>query len=636
MQDPLRLSDDDLRRILDEIHVVPMAMSLVQMTGDEHILSEIEPYIKGPGDHLESIPAHTKAQLRDRLIVALRAFHRRAEPRAAEPTPDRMLRMLRVAAGAEVAPEYLPMIRDQIGIGVQRNAAKGIAGRDAIKNFRVVIVGAGVSGICAAIKLKEAGITCTILEKNDDVGGTWLENRYPGCAVDTPNHFWYQFSFRPNHDWPAYYAPRDANLAYLRRCVEEYGIGPHISFNSEVTAARYDAETQSWTIEYRSLTGEMEVVSANALICAVGQLNRPAIPDFPGLKEFRGPVVHSAEWPDDLDLAGRNVALVGSAASAVQIGCAIAPDVKQLSILQRTPTWLTKRPNVNSAVTDEVKWALKHVPFYAQWHRFRVFWSTADVYYPALKIDPAWKDGKRSVNALSDRLRRIMTRYIAEELAGREDLLAKAIPDDPPFARRVLGDPGWYRMLRRDNVRLETAAIEAVEKHGIRLKDGSSVPAEIIVLATGFQGVRMLWPMQITGRSRRTIRELWGDDDPRAYLGITVPDFPNMFLLYGPNSGVLHGGSAMFLAECQVRYVVGCIEEMIKGSYRSMAIKPDIFQRYNDEMDEKLKTLVWSDPDVRSWHKNEKGRVVANSPWRLIEYWRLTERPDLREYELER
>ena len=153
MQDPLRLSDDDLRRILDEIHVVPMAMSLVQMTGDEHILSEIEPYIKGPGDHLESIPAHTKAQLRDRLIVALRAFHRRAEPRAAEPTPDRMLRMLRVAAGAEVAPEYLPMIRDLIGIGVQGNFAKGIAGRNAIKNFRVVIVGAGVSGICAAIKL---------------------------------------------------------------------------------------------------------------------------------------------------------------------------------------------------------------------------------------------------------------------------------------------------------------------------------------------------------------------------------------------------------------------------------------------------------------------------------------------------
>lgn len=621
---------------MDNLHIVPMAMSLVQLTGDERILDEIEPHVSGPWDHMESIPAHIKEKLRQRAAGALRAFHHGEAPRIAEPSRQQLLRMLRLVAGADVAPDYLPLIRDHVGIGAPEKTPRTIGGSDAIENFRVVIVGAGVSGICAAIRLQEAGIAYDVLEKNDDVGGTWLENRYPGCAVDTPNHFWYQFSFQPNHDWPGYFAPRDANLAYLRRCADDYGIRRHIKFNSEVTAARYDADTRCWTVEFRSAAGETQVASANALICAVGQLNRPAIPDFPGLKQFRGPVVHSAEWPKDLDIAGKNVALIGSAASAIQIGCAIAPDVKQLSILQRTPTWLSKRPNMNGGVADEVKWALKHIPFYAQWHRFQVFWCIADGYYPALQVDPAWQGGGRSVNAVSDRIRKVMTRYISDELAGREDLLAKALPTYPPFANRVLGDPGWYRMLRRDNVRLETAPIAAIERDGVRLQDGSSVAADVIVLATGFQGVRMLWPMRSTGRNGATIRELWGEDDPRAYLGITVPDFPNMFLLYGPNTGALHGGSAMFLAECQVRYVVGCIREMIRGGHRSMAVKPDVFHRYNDRMDEKLKTLVWNDPNVRSWHKNNKGRVVANSPWRLVEYWQLTEKPDPQEYDFER
>ena len=618
--------------VVENMDIVPLTMSLVQLTGDASLLDGIAPHVRGAWDHSQSVPADTQAALRARMASELQRLAEGGRPALPELPPDLMRRMLAAAVGETVSDEYLPLIQDQMSIGpVRRDRPFSAAEAGA---FRVAIVGSGVSGIGAAIKLKEAGIAFTIVEKNRDVGGTWFENTYPGCAVDTPNHF-YQFSFEPNNDWPRYYSSQRDNLDYLKRCVDRYGIRDGIRFSTEVREAVYDETDGLWRLVLDSDGRPGERMEANAVIWAVGQLNRPAIPNIPGLAEFGGTVVHTAAWKPGLELGGKRVALVGSGASAVQVGCAIAPEVERLTILQRSGSWIVRSPNVRRTVSDEKRWALHHVPFYAAWYRFQLFWGYADGLFPALRVDPAWEGGRESINAQNAKLRRAMVRYITEELADRPDLIEKAVPDYPPYGKRVLADPGWFRMLKRPNVELVTDPIERIESEGIRLRGGRSVPVDVIVMATGFQAGRMLSPMSIVGRGGVTIRDVWGDDDPRAYLGITVPDFPNMFVLYGPNTGLGHGGSFTFLAECQIRYTMGCIRALIESRGKAIEVTKAAFERYNDEMDRELTGFVWAHPSVRSWYRNERGRVVINQPWKLIDYWTMTSRPDLRDYAIE-
>ncbi len=618
-----------LVQVVDDMHIVPLSMALIHLTGDPSILGEIEPHVRGPWDYSEVVPPAVKASLRSRMVAALTA-HFSGAP-LADLSADLMQRMLTVAAGEAVGEEYGPMIRAQMGL-IPGPATVPESARES-PDFHVVIVGAGVSGICAAIQLRQAGISCEIIEKNTDVGGTWFENRYPGCAVDTPNHF-YQFSFEPNDEWPNYYSRQAANLAYLQKCADKYGLRPLIRFESEVLRAHYDPGAKQWDIVYRRGSSERSI-RANALVCAVGQLNRPVTPPLPGLESFAGTVAHTAQWPANLDLKGKNVALIGAGASAVQVGCAIAPDVASLAIFQRSGSWIVRSPNIHRVVTDEMKWALKNVPFYAAWYRFQLFWGFADGLYPALRIDASWDGDRRSINSKNDRIRQAMVRYITRELEGREDLLAKVIPDYPPYGKRVLADPGWFKMLRRPNVRLITGPIEAIEPNGVRAGNGEFAPADVIVMATGFMAGRMLWPMDIVGRGGKSVREVWGDDDPRAFLGITAPDFPNLFVLYGPNTGLGHGGSFTFLAECQVRYMVGCISSLIARGGGAMAVKRSVFDAYNENIDRELKQFVWSHGSVRSWYKNSRGRIIINSPWRLVDYWNLTLRPNSDDYDFE-
>jgi 4-hydroxyacetophenone monooxygenase len=617
-----------VRQRLEGAAIIPLAMSLLQLTGDEQILESLRPHVKGAWEHLADVPPELATSIRDRLASELDRIAGGGTPAYPLPPHELMQRMMTVAVGEPVNEEYIPMLLEHMGMEELKNPPSATVEKSVLS---AVVIGAGVSGICAAVRLAEAGIAYTVFEKNPHLGGTWYENRYPGCAVDTPNHF-YQFSFEPNNDWPDYFSRQPSIRAYLEHCARKYGVLPNLRIGCEVDEATYDEDRKLWQVRARTSEGKTETVEANILICAVGQLNRPMIPALPGLEEFEGQVLHTGAWVEGTSVKGRRVALIGTGASAVQVGPAIVNEVKTLHVMQRSGAWVMRRPGIDKAVSDDKKWALKNLPYYAAWYRFQLFWAFGDGLFKALKIDPDWCGGNQSISAYNALLREAMLRHIRRELEGDEALLQKVIPNYPPFGKRVLGDSGWYRMLRRENVELVTTDITRVEPNGLRLSDDSLVEVDTLLFATGFQASKMLWPIHICGRKGVSIRQVWGDDNPRAYLGITVPDFPNMFVLYGPNTNLGHGGSAIFLAECQMRYTLSLLQHLREQNAREAEVRRDVHDQYNVLIDQQLNQLSWSHPSVTTWYKNSKGRIVTNQPWRLVDYWKLTHHAKMDDY----
>ena len=373
---------------------------------------------------------------------------------------------------------------------------------------------------------------------------------------------------------------------------------------------------------------------ANALISAVGALNRPRLPDIPGRDSFQGPAFHSAEWQHQHDLRGKRVAVIGTGASAFQLGPEVAKVASRLLVFQRSPPWMVPNPRYHARVSDAKKWLLRHVPSYARWYRFLLFYPGSDGLLPSLVVDPEWPNQERSVNAMNDFMREYFTQYMIEQIGDDPALRAKVVPTYPPFIKRMLQDNGtWLATLKRDNVDLVTDGIEAITPEGIRTVDGTTHPVDVIVYATGFHANRFLWPMEIIGRDGVSLRERWGDE-PRAYLGITVPGFPNLFCLYGPGTNLAHAGSIIFHSECQVRYVTECLASLLSRGLAAMDCRRDVHEAYAARFDERHTTMVWSHGGATSWYKNAQGRILNTSPWRLVDYWGWTRHPNLSDFEL--
>ncbi len=629
---------DVLRKSVAGAHIVPLLMSYIQLTGDKAYLQEVKPYISGGWDFEQNLPEEMQSRIRADLVDAIERLAKGgSEVAHREPSIHELKQMVDVACGSEVPEKYLPIFFEETCFGGHDyRAVKWRKEVPAAKRegFKVVIAGAGFSGIVMGVRLKQAGIPFVIIEKNDAIGGTWYENTYPGIGVDTPCHF-YSFSLMPNPEWPEYFSKGPELFAYINRIADEFGIREHIRFNEEVTRAEYDEANCQWVLQTRKADGAADTLKANAFVSAVGILNRASVPNLPGLDDFKGPKFHTAHWDHSVDLTGKKVAMIGTGASGIQVGPAIADKVEKLTIFQRSKHWIRKHPMYHEHVPEEVTWASKYIPYYMDWFRFQLFWAASDIFHPTLKIDPEWKDLEHSLNAENAKMREELIAYIKEELGDRTDLYDKCIPDYPPFGKRMLRDTHWYKMLRRPNVELFAGDVDRIVEDGV-IAGGEKYPADILVLATGFHASRMLWPMDVVGRDGVTIRDQWGDDDPRAHLGITVPGFPNFFVLYGPNTNLAHGGSAFFHSECQIRYICEAFREMLESDIDEIEVKTEPFEAYNAKVDAEHKQLVWSHPGVTSWYKNKGGRVIMNSPWRLSEYRNFTADIDLSEYNCRR
>jgi len=634
--EPITEDDAFLADALEHASVPTLMMSLVHLTGDASLLAgPIRPGAALMGEVDGGLSAVDKAAVRRMALDALRAYRDRGCTLPAPPDFATVHRMMGFLVGQEVPAEYVPMMLEEMALDGRdaRDVALDDVPRAARERLRVVVIGAGMSGLLAAIKLESAGIPYVVLEKNAGVGGTWLENAYPGCRVDVANHF-YSYSFAPNHEWSEFFSRQPELRAYFERCARESGVRERIRFRTEVLSAAFDEHGARWLVRTRDAEDREETLEANVIVSAVGQLNRPKLPDVPGIERFGGPAFHSARWRHDVDLAAKRVAVIGTGASAFQLVPEVAKVARRLTVFQRSAPWMVPNPRYHASVSERKRWLLAHVPYYGRWYRFLLFWPGSDGLMPSLVVDPEWPHPERSVNALNDAMRQAFVDVMAQQVGDDAELLAKVTPPYPPFGKRMLQDNGsWLAALKRENVELVTERIAEITAGGVRTADGHEHEVDVIVFATGFHANRFLWPMEIVGRGGVTLRETWGDE-PRAYLGITVPRFPNLFCLYGPGTNLAHAGSIIFHSECQARYVMGCLAALLRGETATLECRQEVHDAYAERFDARHRTLVWSHPGMGSWYKNAAGKVTTTSPWRLVDYWAWTRAPDLDDYEL--
>ena len=624
------MRDAEIAAALEGAHVPSLLVAVAHLTGNaDHLRDFSRPVYEFFGDGQGGLPPDQQARARVLAFDALVAHRDRGSVLPPRPSPQAIRACMDYIAGVDIPEHYAPFLTEELALdGPHARAARIAIDSPAKADFPVVIVGAGMSGLLMGLSLKAAEVPFTIVEANTEVGGTWFANTYPGCRVDTPNHL-YRYSFEPGHAWPRLYSTGDVLQAYFMRVADEYGLREHIRFATTVDAAEWDDAAALWRVRL----GDGSVLDARAVVSAVGQLNRPKVPDLPGLDSFAGSAFHSARWDHSVDLAGKRVVVIGTGASAFQFVPEIADTVARLTVVQRTPPWLGPTPDYHDAVPAATQWLIEHVPFYENWWRFWLFWMLTDGILPAIERDAAWT-GEGAISPLNDELRQALTGYIAAQVADRPDLLDKLVPSYPPGGKRMLRDNGvWIAALKRPNVELVTERIAEVMPNGVRFADGRVVEADVLIYGTGFHASEFLMPMRVKGAGGRDLRSVWGDD-ARAYLGMTVPEFPNFFMIYGPNTNIVVNGSIVFFSECSVNYILGCLKLLIDGGAKAIVPKPGVHDAYNMRVDAANATMAWGTPGVSSWYKSKSGRVSQNWPFALVDYWTATRAPKVEDFEL--
>ncbi|WP_158971248.1 flavin-containing monooxygenase [Chachezhania sediminis] len=623
------LDRDRVREGVAQANLPALLCVLYQLTGEERWLQA--PYLPSRSRGLDDnddggFSEAVQAEIREAASEALTAWLDGRPLAVPEPTREQLARMLSVSMNEPVPDEYGEIIAAELGMAQHSR----IAHPQLPKGLKALVIGAGVSGICAGVNLSQLGVDFEIIEKNDDFGGTWFENRYPGAGVDTPNHI-YTFSFARN-DWSQYFALQGELLDYFRGVADTFDLRRSTRFDTKVEEARWNADTRKWDVRIQRPDGGQETLSADILLSAVGVLNIPQVPEIPGAETFTGTAVHTARWPEGLDVSGKRVALIGNGASGMQVAPAIADQVEHLTIFARSKQWAAPFPQFRKKVPDPVRYLLMAVPLYQKWYRIRQFWIFNDRIHGSLQKDPDWPAPETALNATNDSHRRAFTRYIEQELGDRQDLMDLVLPDYPPYGKRILLDNGWYRTIRKPNVTLVPERLQRIDGDTLIAGDGSEHKADILIYATGFKAAEMQSSYDIVGVDGAHLADVWETDNPRAYIGSTVPGFPNFFTILGPNVGLGHGGSMIKAIELQTSYILSIVARMAEAGARTVEVKPEVYEDYNRKIDEAHNRMVWTHEGTENWYRNSRGRVVAITPWRNDHFWHLTRDADPDDY----
>lgn len=633
--EPITASDEEIARAVVDADLPALLAALAVLTDDVALIAEdLRPPPSKMGASIKpqgGMSADVQQKARALATRAVIAYRDRGSPSPDTAAPLLVHAMQFLARGA--GDEYLPLLKHELALPSDMGAPEWRKSEIAAdRDFSVAVIGAGLSGVAAAHRLEQAGVRYKVFEKNADVGGVWWENRYPGCRLDTPN-FAYSYSFAQKQDWPEQFSRQSEIQKYVSTIADATSIRRNVAFKTEVVSMTYVDASAHWLVETRDKDGNVRSEAFNAIITATGQLNQPSYPDIAGLQSFGGQLFHSARWPDNLDIRGKRVAVIGTGASAYQIVPSIVGDVAELFIFQRNAPWMLPTPNYHEEIKPGMAWLLRHVPYYGRWFRFWQFWIAAEGRLPLVEVEQDW-DHPISVGRANEGLRLECIEHLKSQLSDRPDLLEKVTPTYPPGAKRMLRDNGvWAAALRQPHTQLITDGILRIEERGIVSADGTLHEVDIIVLATGFQASDYLTPMKVVGRDGKNLHQWWAGDC-RAFLGITMPGFPNLFMTGGPTTGVVVNGSAIFSAECAVEYALSAIGKLLAGGYAAMDVRQAPFDAFNARVDAGNLTKAWGVAKTTSWYKNRFGRASQTWPFSLLEYWRLTEKADIADYEL--
>jgi len=634
----LKKTDAELRAIADGSNLPTLMAALMAYTGEPIFMDGT---VKTENilfmDMNSGLTEETAQPVRDRAFQVLKELRDNNVKPAKTPSQQEFYRILDFFVGGEVAANVKPLFWEEFLTYTEKKDQRGIQWNNSKSNpkpgFKVLIIGGGTSGILSAMKLEEAGVDYLLVDKNATLGGTWTEARYPGAGVDSASAA-YCFSFEPNYKLKHYYAQRDEVYQYWNDCADKYNIRKKAKLSVSVQDLQWIEAKKEWKVVLKDeKNGTAEESFFNAVYCCIGQLNKWKIPAIPGIENYEGTYFHSANWNDACDLSGKKVVLVGTGATSIQLAPAIADKVQQLTIVQRTPQWFRRNNLYKLEVSDVVRDLLVNMPYYGVFFRILALFKALDKFDDLFGMDPNRVDKLNTASPFNDQVRKILTDYIREKTGDDEELFHQLLPDYPPFGTRILQDAGWVETLQRDNVTLVSGALDAFEKNGVVVGD-KHIEADVVIFATGYTPLNISF--EITGLEGKKLsdEDVWGSkqNNAQAYLGITVPDFPNFFLMYGPNTNI-GSGAVPFNCELQVRYANKCIQYLIENNIDAMSLKQEPLEQYMDYVDDCLSKVVYCHPKSNSWYNTGKnGRSFTNMPFSNFTYWEMTKEPVYENY----
>ncbi|WP_338889110.1 NAD(P)/FAD-dependent oxidoreductase [Rhodococcus sovatensis] len=591
-----------------------LRMALFQATRDPDIAAVKAVRARGAASDTVAFTPEGEDLVRRKAVEFLNSgFDSGALP---TPTEAEVAELAMMAEARELQPEEMIMRVHLPAFAEMPYRARWTAGAEVPNGFVVAIVGAGFAGIAMGVQLEQLGIPFKIFERRAEVGGVWSANTYPDARVDTLSSS-YEFGFEKRFPWTEYFARQSEVQGYLDHVSHKYGVHEHVEFGAAVTSARYDDDAKKWKLTVQRAS-EVIDFEANVVITASGLFSTPRELPVEGAADFAGKIVHTTQWDSAIDYEGKRVAIIGNGSTGVQLLSQIAATAESVVVHQRTPQWITPRPRYGDPVPEELQWLLQNMPFYWNWNKYVAGLSTIDL-RDLLVPDESWIQSGGGVNERNDGLRDALVKYVEMQVDGRKDLLDELIPDYPPMTRRPVVDNNWYASLLRENVELVTTPIERITTDGVQTADGVLRQADLIVAAVGFETEKYLWPTEYYGARGVSLEEAWSTDGAQAHLGMTVPDFPNLFMLYGPNSQPVASGSGFpGWLEIWSKYIAEAIVELVEGGYSSMAVRREAFETYNALLHKEAGNLIYlsqNSATSKNYYLNEWGRLQVNVPW---------------------